>query len=484
MAQRTEMMAIYHQQRRHIHAWIMDEKRPTLVKKVAERVVHVQTWRVRIIIPIVLIVLLFDFNAWMRRASFQQSNDEKFSATIRSKLPVRLSPIVDIISVGSLLKQSYQSAQQRTFANVTWSKSSPGIREFYRITEANDTDTICFTSLTSDQFNDIVKFCQHVSTHTSNDVTKVLIQDLFQPKKHAGYMCAQKRLIDGLYKVLQLQKQKDTKTAFFTDFQRQKSNLPDYLFILEDDTYVNMDLVLPHLPAYFPSHIPYAITGSQCTVPIPNRQNMWFTNLQIGYGTILTKAAIQRLLQPIFYTDSQHNHFAKLVQYQLLQNQMGEMHYFTEGMSIIDLMYGVASYNFYTNVDGWQENSINYDKKKDLYTKNMNTGYCFTSDTALAYFIHYYFITVPDDQLEQLSSMLTTTLSAVDQEKFDTARLQTASFVQIDAKNETSSNECSQHHIKQSDGKCTIHDRTCHKVSPEQMDRLHHQYYRGESINP
>jgi hypothetical protein len=449
---------------------------------------------------------------------------------------------IDIISIGSLLKQSNHLAQQRTFANTTTtttrtkavvtsssssssSSSSYNVRTFYSITEMNDTDTTCFTSLTSEQFQGIVQFCHTegnsirsnsdttdgTNHHHPNPVAKVFYQNLFQPKKHAGYMCAQKRMIDGLYKALQplsppKQQQKKRK-------QLLSYNLPDYLFIIEDDTYMNLDLIVPELQMRYPPNLPYAITGSPCTtITIPDAAHensntttttTMLTLPQIGYGMILTKASIQRLLQPIYDTDQ--NHFSKLVQYQLSQNQMGELNYFTNGMTVLEFIYTWASHNLYTNIDLWKENSIS-SSSTSINTKNQNTGYCFTSDTALAYFIHYCFITVPEDQLEKLSSLLlslqnsTTTAKStiiVDPVAFDTIRRQTNTFVHLavvdsstDSNNVTSTTsslqqQCSPYYpTTQNDpakveslSSCTIHDRICHKMTPEQMDQLHQQYY-------
>jgi hypothetical protein len=510
------------------------EKRQVWMKKMTDRVLHcmqhpARQWlRIVIVLSTLCIVLFYDLNIWMIQRSMHHNNnnnrnvvDHSPSSRSSEQSPVfgrrtrrryQHAPIIDIISIGSLLKQPYQLAQQRTFANTTisprgrWSTSNTGrsnfrkVRHYYGITETDDTDTTCFTSLTSQQFHDIVQFC-HDGSSTRNHrnpsaITHRLVQDGFQPKKHTGFMCAQKRMIDGLYKVLLPSKRQPNRIK-----SAAADSTPDYLFILEDDTYINLDRMLPELPMQYPSSVPYAITGSSCTITDTtishshnNTSSTTLTLPQIGYGIILTKASLQRLLQPIYYDppkQQQPNPFSKLVQFQLLQNQMGEMHYFTNGMSLLELMYTWASRNLYTDIDIWKENDNYHRNHQDsLYTKNRNTGYCLTSDTALAYFIHYYFITVPDDQLEILSTLLTshnntaTTPNAVDFKTLDTIRRQTDTFVHLAGTNVTSQSteQCSTQHLpenkdRSSESSCTVHDRICHNVKPEQMDQLHHQYY-------
>lgn len=50
--------------------------------------------------------------------------------------------VLNFISVGSLLQQELQDAQERTFA------SHPTVRNFFRVTELNDTDATCHTDFT------------------------------------------------------------------------------------------------------------------------------------------------------------------------------------------------------------------------------------------------------------------------------------------------------------------------------------------------
>jgi hypothetical protein len=51
---------------------------------------------------------------------------------------------------------------------------------------------------------------------------------VFNPKNNAGWMCAQKRPVDGLFNVLQ-------------NYKDGAMEAPQYLFIIDDDTYINMD---------------------------------------------------------------------------------------------------------------------------------------------------------------------------------------------------------------------------------------------------
>jgi hypothetical protein len=53
-------------------------------------------------------------------------------------------------------------------------------------------------------------------------------QKVLNPKNNAGWMCAQKRPVDGLFNVLQ-------------NYKDRAMDIPLYLFIIDDDTHINMD---------------------------------------------------------------------------------------------------------------------------------------------------------------------------------------------------------------------------------------------------
>ena len=108
---------------------------------------------------------------------------------------------IDIISIGTILKSELQLAQHETFG------SHPTIRNFYRITELNDTNYKCSTDLTESQFQLVQKICTRKAPNTeyTSKILKLLHHDNGKSSFHArniGWLCAQKRPTDGLYNVL------------------------------------------------------------------------------------------------------------------------------------------------------------------------------------------------------------------------------------------------------------------------------------------
>jgi hypothetical protein len=325
--------------------------------------------------------------------------------------------VVDIISVGSLLKSEYQDAQEATFAQ------NHHIRNFYRITERNDTDSECFTELTVDQMDHIINFCS--KTHHQSYISQTLRQRLFEPKRHTGWMCAQKRPLDGLYQVLK-------------QYTQKKHSIPDYVFIIDDDTYMQADYLLEDLVRYHPASDPYAVAGcnfdflQEARIPFPYG----------GFGSFLTKATVQRLTRP-FYCDGRdsYSHYAC---WRLNMNALGEKEFYRPGMSVIDLMHAYSSGLAFTEADKWT-----------------SAGYCLHSDHALAYFMNFYFVTVPEH------------LMHADDEVTDRVRRRFPGYIPLLSSGQHE-DECK--HMRD---ECRVNDRLCHYIKPDQMKDLYRQQQEG-----
>ena len=269
--------------------------------------------------------------------------------------------MVDIISVGSLLKEPFQNAQEATFGQ------HPAVRNFFRVTEMTDTDRSCFTELTYDQLDDVIDFCDPEKS-VSWMATR-LRSMIFKPKKNAGWMCAQKRPIDGLHLVLK-------------QYKDGEMELPKYLFIIDDDTYINMDALNDMLLKNFEYDVPQVVSG--CIFTFLRQEKMPFP--YGGFGSFISRASIQRLLQPINCTHTYSrgqlaDPFSRLSCWRINQNIMGEKQFYTDGMSVSDLMYKFSSEQPFSKASSWPKNA----------------GYCFHSDHALAYFFNMYHIAVPDN---------------------------------------------------------------------------------------
>lgn len=331
------------------------------------------------------------------------------------------SKSIDIISVGSVLKSTFQDAQQRTFG------ANKLVRNFYRVTEMSDTDRECFTDLTTDQVQEIIDFCS--VTEGESFISELFRNVLFQPKKHSGWVCAQKRPIDGLYQVLQQ--------------YREGTPIPEYLFIIDDDTYLNIAAVKDLLYKDFPPEQPQLVTG--CNFEFLNPKSA-FTYPYGGFGSFLSKRSIERLLQPIDCSkrDSKDgtviDPFSRLACWRLNLNSMGEKRFFRDGMSVADLMYRFSSEQPFAQVSTWK------------------AGYCFHSDHSLAFFLNFYHIAVPDEEME--SNLRPT----------DRFREQYKYTALTDEQGQGRRGECSNERER-----CKLSSLVCHYIQPEQMDDLHEQ---------
>ena len=242
----------------------------------------------------------------------------------------------------------------------------------------NDTDSSCYTNLTGDQMYLIRTYCAKMEhrSYFGKQLDMLVLE-----KQVAGWICAQKRPIDGLYKTLQTYKKQNV----YGDYEYAEFTIPDYLFIIDDDTYLNMDRLIPDLQV------------NQKYNDVPNQPMAhsgclyWFLKGDVvyphgGYGTYLNKRAIERLLDPIYCqnTDERSSHRDTHQQTYLNcrrieQNVNGEQRFFKEGMSVSDLMYEYTSQLRFSEVEKWTD-----------------VGYCFHSDHTLGYFLTFYHILVPD----------------------------------------------------------------------------------------
>ena len=266
-------------------------------------------------------------------------------------------PIIDVVSIGSELRPSFQDAQERNFA---------GIRYFYRITEADDIEKDCSHSLNATQLALIVDFCQsrryRLGPHHKSlkRMTRhyARIQWLKKKENPTGWMCAQKRPSEGLYRVLL---QNSTEYA-----------LPDYLLLVDDDTWVHLDV--DYLRETYPPSVAHVIAG--CMVRSDLRRHN-FTIPFGGYGTIWTRAALERLRTPV---DCRHvtTEFARLACGRLEEDPIGEAAVYQHGTSVLDWMHAYAEKSAYLEVDRWE-----------------NVGFCLHSDWYIGYWVSAYFLGDP-----------------------------------------------------------------------------------------
>jgi hypothetical protein len=353
------------------------------------------------------------------------------------------SPVeIDIISIGSNTRPSYLDAQERTFG------SHVAFRDFHRITEANDYEAECHSSLKLDQVKQIVEFCRKRSPVFSKHPTLKKMKGNFANfnwlnKKFnpPGWMCAQKRPADGFYAVL-------------SSYKETGKSLPDYLFIMDDDTYVNMNEVAPFLQTTYPATEAYAVAGCMIRSRV-NEQN--FTSPFGGFATILSRPAIENFQKPLFCAQYQYNNtnvmkttaddddFESLACWRLSQDPVGEASVFVEGMSVAELMHAYVKRFDYTGVGSWKTTSV---------------GFCMHSDWVWGYFINFYHIAVHSDTPKVFANVLEDRLRGYN----DSVLYAGKQTVAVKAAKKVCWNEIEQ---------CQASSPICHYMTPDAMDKLH-----------
>jgi len=276
-------------------------------------------------------------------------------------------PVIDIISIGSQTRPEYQETQQATFAQ------HPAVRTFLRVTELDDTEQECLEHADVELVFDI---CHRKQTYKKHS----LMKRHFAPKKWLlenhdnpqGWLCAQKRPLDALH---------------IWQNKLGDNELPDYLMIVDDDTWLNLDRIIPKLMENHPVDDNHVVAG--CLIRSPKDENYGFH--WGGFGLFWTRATVERLMLPLhcdeMQEESQHNNsdatdfssddeFAAFACKRIELSQVGEKHFFQSGMSILELMYEYGAQQPYTKANVWEPDA----------------SFCMHSDTTVAYFLQYYHV--------------------------------------------------------------------------------------------
>jgi hypothetical protein len=371
-----------------------------------------------LLLPVCLLFAIFNPTGLVRyeaSSPWSLTNELKASPVRNELASLDVAETIDFISVGTITKPDFQAAQARTFG------AHPTVRKFFQLTELNDTDASCYTKFTNHQLVDLVRFCNNTVNQTTESAA--LRTRVFYPIRHTpGWMCAQKRPIDGLHIALG---------------QYKTTPLPSYLLIIDDDTYVNMDAMVKSLRDAYPIDENHVVAG--CPLGSP-KGIIAFVFPFGGFGSILTRGALERLMKPI-YCDGRatKDDFTRFACWRLNLNHVGETAYFQEGMSVGDLMYKYSAELPFTRLNEWN-----------------GTGYCFHSDHALAYFFNFYHIGAP-----LKNAKLTDKLRG----KHSYERL-------------VGESECENE--KQ---KCNAEARICHYIQPEQMESLYSEQHAIPNYN-
>ena len=361
-------------------------------------------------------------------------------------------PVIDMISIGSDTRPHYQTVQQETFGRHA------AVRHFYKITEANDTHTTCH-NMTVAQAENVYDICKRPSTYRSWPLMRRHLAPrkwLFggvKQKNPVGWLCAQRRPLDALQGVL-------------SNYAAELEEYPDYLFVMDDDSWFHLDSVLVELTTNHPASKAELVAG--CLIRSPKDER--FTFYWGGFGLVLTKTALHRLLTPLQCvittknktekvdydpnTEDTHNpdfasetDFTTFACQQLQRNLLGEAYFYKPGMSLQDVLFAYHTQQPYHEAAQWREDAT----------------YCMHSDTTLAYFLQAYHVGTHGRN--------NATFDAVPYERIQAYRgsvkIKSTPDEVIPPQYE-SRQEC----LHLSDKDCTVASHLCHYVTPEHMQAL------------
>jgi hypothetical protein len=298
--------------------------------------------------------------------------DSSSSSNMMAGAPL-VNLTIDAASIGCRNKSAWMQAQVDT-----WRASN--VRFFFESTEQDDIDPTCNEVMKPDTVKKIALFCGRQMLSEDKYKLRMLAKAFFaQPKwlektnKGIGWLCAQQRFASMLGKggkFYQIQLEVD-----------KSFELPSFLLIQDDDTYYNMDMLEQELLLKVKDvSIPFAAAG--CLVHMPIHM-LNFSFPYGGYGTILSRGAIMRLIQPIYCNRSMHDESRRSVDNSsfeshvcdTMQNDIfGEKQAFQNGMSISDLMRAHAASNPFRDYMHWKR----------------RPGYCFHGDWIIGYFLNFY----------------------------------------------------------------------------------------------
>lgn len=288
-------------------------------------------------------------------------------------------PVIDIISVGSLQRPQYHAAQKATFGQ------HPSVRHFFAITERDDFDPDCNDRLQWRDVQNISGFCgglrkdiQHKHRLLYELKVKFAKPQWLERTKAdpVAWLCAQKRPMAGFWKALN----------FYTNGTalNREASLPDFLVVMDDDTYYNMEEVAGELVSLqeeqFERYQDDSMVLAGCAIRSRLKHFKWSFPFG-GWGTIFSKIALKTLWEPL-HCGNATNAFQSEVSLSALfcpklhKDRIGEYQVYEDGMSLAAVMHAYVSKEPYADHASW-----------DL-------GFCLHSDWVWGYMVNYYNVSV------------------------------------------------------------------------------------------
>ena len=292
-------------------------------------------------------------------------------------------------------------------------------------------------------------------------------------------MCAQKRPIDAFLnaaKQYQYRQQDSTNKTKSNNIETNNSstnyNLPDYLIIGDDDTWVNLNHVSKFIVQAYPKHEPHAVAGCLVRSAILSHKSSFPFG---GFGLILSQKTIHNFFRPLncsnvveplslledqisFHDyDVEDTDFEKLACWRVGLNGIGEKPLFRDGMSVADLMQAYSMASPFTKVHEWQ-----------------GVGFCMHSDWVWGYFVNYYHLSSnTHDPL--FAAVFHNRLGAYNGSQFYAGLKSDPRLLRecLHSNSFRGKNHDQDVEALNADPFCGRKAHLCHRISPERMRHLH-----------
>jgi hypothetical protein len=307
--------------------------------------------------------------------------------------------VVDVLSLGSQIRPEYQEMQYQTWG------SHPSIRTFFVADERIDADPACLTTLTTEDVVAISTFCRDNPTQRRLTTLEKFMKGWYghahwlqQKANPVGWLCNIPRPMFAIQAVLDVYRAASSSSS-------SSIVLPDYLLIVEDETYYHMDEYHARLQTFDPND---PLGFAACLVRTSPRHKVNFTFPHGGFGYTLSRGAMENLMRPLEHndvrncststttdttttttatattsnittttttTEMEEDSFAQAVCHRLQDPLLHEGPLFQTGMSLMDLMVEHASYQPYSHYRNW------------------TSGFCHHGDWLFGYWFQYYQVT-------------------------------------------------------------------------------------------
>lgn len=300
------------------------------------------------------------------RSGFLKTSSTKYPATITSQIGNQKfnGKVVDILSVASNKRPEYMQTQRNTWAN------HPLVRNFFNVTEDLDGAGGSCQGIPRKKVLTVSKYCRrrYLSQNSSDGDFSWLMQRYTQyyarkvwlktKPDPAGWLCAQKRFPIGLARAIQ------------GYFQRGEA-LPDFLLVVDDDTYYNMDGYFKEIVSTIESSQPYV--GAGCRVTNGRDMDSGIVFPFGGFGLSFSKGSLMRMLRPLSRDSPMENDkWQNATLAAIDENLIVEKETFRDGMNLAQMMEEFALAEPFHNMSRWTR------------------GYCFHGHWILAIFTQLY----------------------------------------------------------------------------------------------